>query len=153
MAVDTSAGTLLHISAARPATFDAAGYVALVWSPVGEITDPGEFGRKYASVTHNPVATRGTQKFKGSFNEGAMSMKMGLDNADAGQVILNAAVLSDDAYSFKVTLPSGHIYYFQAMAMEFVVGGLTVDSVTSATCTLELTTSKTGVGIIAVAAP
>lgn len=153
MAVDTSAGTLLHISAAAPATFNAAGYAALTWTPVGEVVDPGEFGRKYAVVKHNPVATRGTQKFKGSFDEGTMSLKLGLDNDDAGQILLHAAVLLDDPQSFKVTLPGGDTYYFQAMAMDFVIGGLTVDSVTSAACTLELTTSKTGIGIVEVLAP
>lgn len=153
MSVNTSAGTTLHICATPPTTFDAAGYTALVWVPVGEVVDPGEFGRKYATVTHNPVATRGTQKFKGSFNEGTMNLKLALDDADAGQTLLRAAVLADAAYSFKVTLPSGRKFNFQAMAMDFSIGGLTVDSVTSATCALELTTSKTGVGIVEAPAP
>ena len=70
MTVRTSAGTTLKVSASAPATFDKAGYSALTFTAVGEITDLGEFGREYALVTHNPVGTRGTQKFKGSFNEG-----------------------------------------------------------------------------------
>lgn len=150
MSVNTSAGTLLSISAAAPASFTAAGYAALTYTPIGEIVDPGEFGRKYAVVTHTPVGTRGTQKFKGSFNEGAMNLQMGLDTADAGQILLQAAVNSDAPHSFKVTLPSGAIFYFQGMAMEFVITGLTVDSITSASCALELTTSKTGVGVVRV---
>ena len=153
MAVDTSAGTILYISAAQPTTYDVAGYTALTWVPVGEIVDSGEFGRKYVSVKHNPVATRGTQKFKGSYDEGSMPLKMALDNDDAGQVLLHAAVFLDASHSFKLLLPSGHSYFYQAMAMDFSVGGLTVDSVTSASCALELTTTKAGVGIVEKPAP
>lgn len=153
MGVETSAGTLLHVVAAAPATFDAAGYAALVWVAVGEVVDPGEFGRKYAVIKHNPVATRGTQKKKGSYDEGTMALKLGLDNDDAGQVILQDLKDSDDPGAFKLTLPTGHIYYFQALVMEFIVGGLTVDSITSATVTIELTTAPDGTGIIEVAAP
>jgi hypothetical protein len=115
---------------------------------VGEITDLGEFGREFALVTHNPVGTRGTQKFKGSFNEGTMSLSLGLDTDDAGQIIMKAASLSDDNYSFMVTTQSGDRYFFQAKVMSFKVGVGSVDSITTATCTLELTTNAAGVGIV-----
>lgn len=151
MAVDTSAGSLLHVSAPAPATFNGVGYAALTWVPVGEAVDLGEFGRKFALIKHNPVATRGTQKFKGSFDEGSIALKLALDNYDAGQIIMLAASNSDAKHSFKITLPSGYIYYFQAMVMDFVIGSLTVDSVTSANVSLELTTNKDGIGIVAVA--
>ena len=70
MTVYTSAGSTLTISATIPSTFDSSGYAAVFTaSPgpavVGEITDLGEFGREYALVTHMPVGSRGTQKFKG----------------------------------------------------------------------------------------
>lgn len=148
MAVDTSAGTLLHVTTAPPATFTTVGYAALIWTPVGEAVDLGDFGRKFALIKHNPVATRGTQKFKGSFDEGSIALKLALDNYDAGQLIMIAATLTDLKYSFKITLPTGFIYYFQAMVMDFVIGGLTVDSVTAASVSLELTTTKAGVGIL-----
>lgn len=148
MTVRTSAGTTLKVSANAPATFNVAGYSALTFTAVGEITDLGEFGREFALVTHNPVGTRGTQKFKGSFNEGTMNLTLGLDTDDAGQVLMKAASLADTAYSFEVTTQNGDIYYFQAMVMSFKVGVGSVDSITTATCTLELTTSSGGVGIV-----
>jgi hypothetical protein len=86
MTVKTSAGTTLKVHATAPATFDASGYNALTMTTVGEVTDLGEFGREYALVTHNPVGSRGTVKKKGSFNEGTMSMSLGLDTDDAGQI-------------------------------------------------------------------
>ena len=148
MTVRTSAGTTLKISANAPATFNVAGYSALTYTAVGEITDLGEFGREFTLVTHNPVGSRGTQKFKGSFNEGTMNLSLGLDTDDAGQVLMKAASLSDAAYSFEVTTQNGDTYYFQAMVMSFKVGVGSVDSITTATCTLELTTSAGGVGIV-----
>lgn len=148
MAVRTSAGSTLQLSAGIPATFNLVGYEALTFTTLGEITDMGEFGREYALVTHNPVSTRGTQKFKGSFNEGQMVMQLGLDTDDAGQVLAKAAVVSDNDYSFKVTTQNGDIYYFQAKVMMFKVGVGSVDQITAANITLELTTTNTGVGII-----
>lgn len=148
MTVRTSAGSTLKISASAPATFNAAGYSALVFTSVGEITDLGEFGREFTLVTHNPVGSRGTQKFKGSFNEGTMNLSLGLDTDDAGQVLMKAGSLSDAAYSFEVTTQNGDSYYFQAMVMSFKVGVGSVDSITTATCTLEITTSADGIGVV-----
>jgi hypothetical protein len=153
MTVYTSAGTTLTISADAPATFDASGYNAVFTaSPgpavVGEITDLGEFGREFALVTHMPVGSRGTQKFKGSFNEGTMALSLGLDTDDAGQILMKAASLSDDNYSFLVTTQNGDKYYFQAKVMSWKVNVAGVDSITTATANLEITTSSGGVGIV-----
>ena len=148
MTVRTSAGTTIAISASTPATFDEAGYLALSFTTIGEVTNLGEFGREYALVTHNPVGSRGTVKKKGSFNEGTMSMTLGLDTDDAGQILAKAAALSDSDYSFKVTTQNLDDYYFQAQVMSFKVGVGSVDQITTASITLELTTSSTGVGIV-----
>lgn len=152
MSTRTSAGSTLKISAATPATFDAAGYAALTFTAVGEITNFGELGRVYALVTHNPVGNRGTVKKKGSFNEGTMDLQLGLDTDDAGQILMKAATLSDNDYSFVVTTQNGDKYYFQAQSMQFKVNVGSVDQITSATCKLELTTSPAGVGIVEVLA-
>src|SRR6476646_10131270 len=111
MSVRSSAGTTLKISAATPATFDAAGYAALTFTNVAEITDLGEFGREFALITHNPISSRGTVKKKGSFNEGTMALKLGLDTDDAGQILMKAAALSDNDYSFLITSQNGDKYY------------------------------------------
>lgn len=148
MAVRTTAGSTFKVSATAPATYDAAGYAALTWTAVGEITDLGEFGREYALVTHNPINTRITQKFKGSYNEGKMSLKLGLDTDDAGQVIMKAGSTSDAARFFEVTDQKGDKYYFPAMVMTWKVGLASVDSITAASCDLELTSSSGGVGVV-----
>lgn len=150
MTVRTSAGSQIAISAATPATFNAAGYGALTFTNIGEITDAGEFGRDYNLVTHNPLASRGTVKKKGSFNEGSMDLKLGLDTDDAGQIIAKAASQSDNDYSIKVTSQNGDVYYFQAQVMNFKVNLGSVDNITQAAIKLELTTNSAGVGIVEV---
>jgi len=152
MTVRSSAGSTLGISAGTPATFNEAGYEALTFTIIGEITDMGEFGREFNLVTHNPVGSRGTVKLKGSFNEGQMTLQLGLDTDDAGQILAKAASLSDADYSFDVETQNGDHYYFQAKAMSFKVSIGSVDSVTAATITLELTTTSAGVGIVEVLA-
>jgi hypothetical protein len=153
MAIHTSAGSTLTISASAPATFDGSGYAAVfAASPgpavVGEVTDLGEFGREFALVTHMPVGSRGTQKFKGSFNEGTMAITLGLDTDNAGQILMKSASISDNNYSFMVTTQSGDKYFFQAKVMSFKVNIAGVDSITTASASLELTTNAAGVGIV-----
>ena len=147
MTVRTSAGTTIKISAGVPATFNQAGYAALTYTTIGEVTDLGEFGREYNLVTHNPVGNRGTVKKKGSFNEGSISMQVGLDTDDAGQILAKTASGSDNDYAFELMTQNGDKYYFQA---QVAVGS--VDSITSATITLEIQTSSTGVGVVEVLA-
>lgn len=153
MSVFTSAGSIIAISAAAPATFDGTGYAALTFTNIGEVTDLGEFGREYAGVTHNPLGNRGTVKKKGSFNEGAIELQLGLDTKDAGQILCKTASKSDNDYSFKITTQNGDVYYLRAQVMKFKVNVGSVDKITEASITLEITTNNAGVGVVEVLAP
>jgi hypothetical protein len=155
MPVTTAAGTIISISAATPATFDAAGYTAspMVFTPIGEITDGGEHGREYSEVTHTPLAKRGTQKFKGSFNEGTKQLALAIDDDDAGQLLAEAALDSDDNYSFEIRYPSGRRDYFQAKVMSFKTSTPGTDSVVAGTISLSITTNSDGIGVVKVPAP
>lgn len=148
MAVGTTAGTKLAISAGVPATYDVAGYANLVYTNVGNIEDAGEHGRVYAEVTFNPIAERGTQKFKGSFNEGNKTLSIGYDSDDAGMILLKTALNSDNDYAFEVEYPNGDIDYFQAKVMSLVKQASTVDTIRMVTVELSITTSSSGVGIV-----
>lgn len=150
--VSTGAGTTLGISASNPSTYDSTGYAALTYSTIGEITDIPDFGREFQLVTHSPIGSRGIVKKKGSYNEGTIDLKLGLNTDDAGTILLKAAALSDNNYSFKVTCPTGDVYYFQAIAMSFKVAPGNANSIITATCKLELTTNSAGVGIVEVLA-
>lgn len=154
-AVETVAGTVISISAEQPLTFDQSGYedTGMDWSVIGEVTDGGEHGREYAEVVHNPIASRGTQKFKGSFNEGTKTLALAIDDDDVGQVLITTALASDNDYSFKVAYGGGGADYFQAKVMSFKKAASSVDSVRTATVNLAITTTSAGVGIIEVATP
>lgn len=150
MSVRTSAGSLIAITATAPATFNSAGYEAGTYTAIGEITNQGDFGREYEEVTHAPLATRATQKFKGGYNEGTMALQLGLDDDDAGQILLQAALLSDDDYYFRVTQQDGTKRYFPAKTMSFKVSIGARNQITGATCNLAISSSKTGVGVVTV---
>lgn len=148
MTIGTVAGTTFGISAGIPATFNVAGYEALTFTTIGSIEDGGEHGREYAEVTFNPIDTRGTRKFKGSFNEGSKTLSIAYDSSDAGMVLLKTALDSDDDYSFEVTYPNGDIDFFQAKVMTLTKATGTVDSMRMASVTLSITTNTAGVGIV-----
>ena len=153
MAAETVAGLKVSISNSTPATFDVTGYGALTWILIGEITDGGSHGRTYAVVNHQPVATRGTRKYKGSFNEGTKTLALAIDTDDLGQIACSAALLSDNDYSFKIGAQGGDIDYMQAKVVAFPVTTGTVDSMRSGAITLEITTTKTGIGVVSFNAP
>lgn len=134
----TSAGSSLALSAAAPASLTASGYAALTFTPIGEITDAGSLGRTYNIVNHNPLATRGTVKIKGSFDDGTMTVQMAYAPGDAGQVMVETALNSDTFYSFKLTLQDGTIKYFQAQVTSAPVNVGTVDQITGSTVNLSI---------------
>lgn len=135
----TSAGTTISISAVLPATYDSAGFAALTFTTIGEITDAGEYGKTYNLVSHNPLGDRKTYKFKGSYNNGSMTLQMGRVPDDAGQTILLAALDSDNSYSIKVVLQDGTINYFTAQIMSYTTSVGSVDQITAATVSIEVT--------------
>lgn len=140
MAWQTAAGASLAISSTSgaPATFDEAGYAALTYTTVGEITNIGEFSKEFALVTHQPLATRGVKKGKGSFNNGTLNPAMALDPDDAGQVLFSTALESDESWAFRITLQDGTEYYMMGKVMSFRpnIGG--VDDVVTASPTVEV---------------
>lgn len=140
----TVAGTTIGVSATLPATEDVTGYSALTYSLVGEVTDIGTFGTEYTLVTHNPVGDRNTYKFKSSRNAGALDLKLAKItqlNVDAGQAVLNAALASDNDYTFCVTYQDSSKAYFKGKVMSFTTAVSTVNNILMAECKVELTSS------------
>lgn len=144
MAVQTNAAKSIEVSIATPATHDQAGFAALTFTAIGEIVSTGTKGPTVALVTHSPLSTRAIQKFKGSINYGTYSIGLGLDIADAGQVLLKDGADGasiDVVHSFKETAQDGSIEYYRAVIMSFDRAGGTIDAIVGANCTLELTDS------------
>lgn len=139
--VQTLVETTISVSATLPATFDDIGYAALTFSAIGQVTDWTPGGQVYNVVTSNPIAQRSTDKYKGTFNNGADSITVNRDDDDAGQVIIQAALISDADQAFEVTYQDGTIDYFTGKVVSFdtVAGG--ADSIVQKTISLERTRS------------
>ena len=140
MALTEGIGGFLSVSAATPATFDAAGYVALTFTDVGEASEIPEYGAAHAVNTFTPLKTGIDNKFHGALNYGSVTIPLGYDSADAGQIILLAALASKDAISFRETRSDGTIRYIMGKVFSFT-RGQTVGSVNMASCMIEFTTA------------
>lgn len=102
----SSAGSKLFMAAGQPATEDAAGYNALTWVEVKEVTDIGMIGPEAATINHNPVGENVTYKLVGSINNGALDVKGARAPSDPGQALLIAAqkLANVNRYSVQVRL-------------------------------------------------
>lgn len=132
----TAAGTSLAISAALPTSLTPTAYEALTFTPIGEITGAGTVGRTYAIVNHQPLATRGVVKLKGSFDDGTVQAPAAYAPGDAGQVIVQAALDSDNFYSFRETLQDGTKIFYQAQVTSAPITADGVDSIVSTAISL-----------------
>ncbi|RZT56403.1 hypothetical protein EV283_0453 [Sphingomonas sp. BK036] len=114
MGSNTAVGSSLAVSAATPATLDAAGYGALTFVEVGQVEKIGAIGASFAKVEFQPLKGA-KQKFKGSADYGALTPSYAIDPADAGQTLLQTSAddESQKLYSFKVTYQDGSKRFFQ----------------------------------------
>jgi hypothetical protein len=149
MGSTTAAGSALAISAAAPATQDAAGYGALAFTEVGQIEKIGALGPVFAKVEFQPLKGP-KQKHKGSRDNGSLSPMLAHDESDAGQTLLRTA--ADDKtsklYSFMVTYATGAKRYFQGRVFGYPENTDGADSILTAAPTIEIETD-----IVKVAAP
>lgn len=115
-----SAGATIAISAGVPATIDAAGFGALSYTVIKDITDLGMVGPEASIILHNPLNENVTYKVKGTVNNGAMDLKGAKPtSADPGHALLVAAVASPNAYAIKITLVNGALIYFQTKVTSY----------------------------------
>lgn len=121
MAVQTSAGSKLYIgTTASNAASDS--YVE-----IGSIVNIPEFGRTYDEFTFASLGDRAVQKFKGTYNDGSVTIELGRDPSDAGQAAIQTALDHDFDYNFKVSLNDASpvsgshptIIYFKAKVMSY----------------------------------
>lgn len=144
----TTAGTTFGVSLTLPATQDEAGYSALTFNLVGEITNIDEYGRVYALVTSNPLAERRTQKYKGSYDEGSFSITFNKLDSDAGQDDMNTSKGQDANAAIEITHQDGSKDYFEVKVMSFTKAVGDADSMLEGSAQLEIDSD-----IVEVAAP
>lgn len=118
---DTVANTKLYVAVAAPATYDAAGYLALTWVEVGLITSFGSVtGREYNTATLETVSDAQVREKKGNYKLPPVEMECAWAETDAGQIIIAAAANDYTIPSFKVVKQSGGIRYFPAQVSKFI---------------------------------
>ena len=140
--VFTAAGTVLSIGDAEPGTYDKAGFEAVVWTEVGEVTDIPEFGRLYNLVQHLPLGDRRAVKRKGGFNDGSFTLQYGVaDRAspDAGQTAIEGFIDSDANQAIRIVLQDTTHIYFIAQVMSNPITISTIDTIVMKSVQLEIT--------------
>ncbi len=141
----SSVGTVVSVSTTAPATYNAAGFGALTFSPCGELAELPSFGAEAALATHTPLATGIVAKRRGSLNYGSVALTMAVSDADTGQTVLQdaaeAGAGADALVSVKVVLVNGEIQYFTSQVMSYKVNVGNADAITMAEVTLEIDNS------------
>lgn len=113
MAIHSSAGTCLSVSASLPATYDAAGFEALTFTEVGEIETIGGMEIRRNTGTFTGLCSSNSTTIKGARQAMTISVVAALDEDDAGQVLMIASEAEkSELYSFCVTESNGVKNYF-----------------------------------------
>jgi len=138
MAFNSQNGTTLGSSATLPATYDAAGYAAVTFTAVGEVIDFGELGRVYSSIAHQAVGRSYPEKIKGTYDIPDVTITVASQTADAGQVVLAAALAAAASYSFKLTLPSADTASFTGKVTKMAVGAAATNGIDTRSITIAI---------------
>lgn len=112
----TSATTSVYIGTTFPTTLDAAGYGAVTWLKIGEISSVGTLGGKTNVIKHIPVDTGVVVKRGGSQDFGTLNLQLAR-HAGADITALNSAFKSRASTAFKIAYPTalGQTDYFTAI--------------------------------------
>lgn len=137
----TAAGSTLALSAAAPATQDAAGFGALTFTTVGGVEKIGTIGAAFAKVEFQPL-NGPKEKLKGSADYGTLQPSMAHNETDAGQVLLRTAAdnTTNTLYSVKVVYQDGSIRYFQGRVFGYPENTDGADTVLMGNPTIEVCT-------------
>lgn len=97
MGKKTASGTIFSIGT------KASDPTADTYTVIGEVeTQNGDVGRSYNQYTFKGLASRAVEKFKGSYDDGNLVLVVGVDEDDAGQGAVLAALDDDDDYNFRI---------------------------------------------------
>lgn len=140
-----STGTTYHICATLPATFNQAGFEALSFTKVGEVSGiEGEIGRTYEMSSHVPLETGATYSEKGSYDPGGFSVPLAIKESDAGQVIAKAAANSRNNYAHKIVQRDGKVKYFIGLVTGFPTVFNDANSTTTGTIAIKINPDDAG---------
>jgi len=145
--VGISLGTTVSISASQPATEDQAGYEALTYTEVGEVTNIGEGGGTAQITNFVPVKSGIVHKRKGSRDYGTQSLEIAKDATDVGQVALQSGfdgANKDIIHSVKLD-DGDEVVYFQGLISSFTTVRGDANTIISHNCNIERTSASVDV--------
>ncbi|WP_460420826.1 hypothetical protein [Pseudomonas sp. ZL2] len=138
--LNTAAGCRIALGGKTGADTETE-YKADTYIELGEVEDLGEFGDTFSSVTFTSLRDGRVRKYKGTADAGDLTVTVGLDNGDAGQVALKGAHKdrSKGDYNIKITLNDGDpdaspvvnptTFYFRGKVMNNTVAAGSADNV------------------------
>lgn len=96
-------GGKVYISAAQATLpVNAAAYAALSWTEIKLVGNMGQIGTTVNSLSYPTWGDTVTQKAKGAADSGNPTLEVMRNTADAGQIAVKAAALTNLTYAFKV---------------------------------------------------
>jgi hypothetical protein len=132
MAIGKNTGATFGTVATLPTTYDdnaTTGYASLTFVDCGEVVEHSEVGRVWALATHQAVGREYPNKIKDTYDIPNITLTLGRNTSDAGQVLLQAAEAASASYSFEVELPNGNQMYFTGKVLKCGLGAVAVGSV------------------------
>jgi hypothetical protein len=145
MAIGPTAGSKLYIGTSESIA-SPDDYLE-----IGEITDLGSFGRVYTQIKAQTIGTRGDRKYKGTYDDGTLAVKVLRTSSDTGQAAALVARDSDSDYNFKLVLndaaeggfATNTTVYFKAKVMSYTLETGGPNTVVAATINLDLKSGST----------
>lgn len=145
----TGAGTLVSITALNtpPATDDAAGYAALVYTELGCVESLGTFGATRNQTEFICLNDGQINRLGGATDQGQLEMTIAFDDTNPAFDILMDAVESGLTHYVKIVLPNklaaagnGSIFYFGGKVTSSAVNVAGADDVVTITATITINT-------------
>lgn len=146
--IDTAAGAKFYIGPQNSVADDATAYGLLSFTEVTPVEDLGEWGDTHTGVPFTSLGDSRTQELKGSVTGGTLPVVVGLDETDAGQIAVKAALPVKGQYAFKVelALKGGEstpvTYFFRGLVMSFTKNVGSADNVVRATINVSVNSDE-----------
>lgn len=106
-------GTCISFSGTAPATYDAAGWAALIdWTVATELRTLGALGGTRAITSNTNLCDAGVYKAAGAIDNGEQTLQLAFDIDNTGQVILTTGFKNNTKVQVRETLTSGDVFYY-----------------------------------------
>jgi len=101
--IRTSSGTKIAICSTATSSSVRATLAALTYIDIGYVESLGEIGPQSQDVTFTNINGDPVQHLKGAVDNGAITLVVGKDPLDAGQIAILAAAATKLEYALRIT--------------------------------------------------